>query len=231
VTTLEAAAAPSALSAFRRAWPKLWEQLGRFLLAFAIFAAFLIPSRFDFGGLGNVLILLYQLVIIGPLSFGLYYVYLVAARGGRVEVSDLFLPLQRAFGTCVLTNALLSLVLVVASLPLAVAIMIGLVGQSAGFLAASSVLALLPLFLALRFLFVPYIIVEEDVGALEALQRSWQRTGPIFGQLTVFAALAIAIALAGLALLFVGVIVSVMWCGLALAILYDDLSEVAEPSA
>ena len=229
MTTLEAAETPSVLAAYGRAWGKLWEQFGRLLLTFVVFAAFQIPSSFDLGALGGLLIAVYQLVIVGPLSFGLYYVYLVAARGGRVEVSDLFVPLQRSFLNCVMTNVLLSLVFVLSSLPLAVGILMGLVGQSAAFLALCGVLALLPFFLALRLLFVPYIVVEEDVGPVEALRRSWQRTGPVFGQLVIFGVLAIPIALLGLAVLLVGVIVAVMWCALTLAIFYADVSGDEEP--
>lgn len=84
---------------------------------------------------------------------------------------------------------------------------------------------------ACKLAFVPYLVVERKMYAIEAVKESWRMTSG--HALTVFliGLLSIPIALAGLLCFVVGIIPAIMWIRLAFASLYHAVSQTARPPA
>jgi len=77
--------------------------------------------------------------------------------------------------------------------------------------------------LALRLQFISYVIVEEQPGPLDAVQRSWDITRGVVLDLFLFMLLLIAINLLGLIAMLVGLFISMPVSMLAIAYIYRYL--------
>lgn len=154
------------------------------------------------GSAGSAVSFLYQILVATPISFGAAYAWLRAVRGLKPEVGDLFVPFQRNYISVVLAGVLLEIVVAV------------------GF-----VLLIVPgIVLAVRLAFVPFLVVDEGLGAIQALQESWRRTSGYSWTLFGAALLAIVIVIVGLILLIVGTIPATMLVYLAFASLYAAIT-------
>lgn len=154
-------------------------------------------SRESGPGSGNLLRFGYQVFVYGPLCYGGYFVFLEAARNNRPTFADLFRGFQ-GYWNVVLAN-------------LVVWFIIGF-----GFL-----LLIIPgIIFACKLAFTPYLVMERNMRALEAIKESWRLTRGHAWTVFLIGLLAIPIVLAGLLAFGVGVIVSIMWISLALASLY-----------
>jgi membrane-anchored glycerophosphoryl diester phosphodiesterase (GDPDase) len=78
--------------------------------------------------------------------------------------------------------------------------------------------------LAVRLAFVPFLVVDEGRGPVEALTESWNRTNGYSWTILGAAALAVVIILVGLVLLVVGSIPATMLAYLAFASLYAGVT-------
>ncbi len=146
--------------------------------------------------------MLYQLLIGTPISFGAAYAWLKAARGVKPEVVDLFVPFQRYYISAVLAGLLVEIALVV------------------GF-----ILLVVPgIILAVRLAFVPFLVVDEGLGPMEALFESWRRTSGYSWTLFGAGLLAILVVIVGFILFIVGSIPATMLAYLALASLYAAIT-------
>jgi hypothetical protein len=196
---------PTVGGAYSRAWEILkadfWSLLLVGFVAWLLSAA--IPGVLQrSGGTGGGLSGLYHLLIGAPISFGAAYVWLRAVRGLKPEVSDLFVPFQRNYLSTVLAGLLLYVVVGV------------------GF-----ILLIVPgIILAVRLSFVPFLVVDEGRGPVEALFESWRRTAgygwTIFGAFLV----GVLLVLVGLIILIIGSIPATMLVYLAFASLYAAIT-------
>ena len=140
----------------------------------------------------------YAIFIAGPIGMSTKWAFLKAVRREKVEIKDMFVVFERNYWNAVIAG-------------LVKGIIIGL-----GF-----VMFIVPgIIFACRLTFVPYLIIDQKMEAMEALKASWAMTKghgwTIFGM----ALLAILIVIAGLIVLFFGVIISGMWISAAFAVLY-----------
>lgn len=141
---------------------------------------------------------LYSLVIGTPLTYGLMYIYLRAARGHSPTLGDLFAPFTRAWLPSILAAVLYSILVAI------------------GF-----ILLIIPgIIIGVRLGFVTFLVVDEGLGPVEAIKESWRRTSGHFWTIIGTALLAIPIVLVGILLLIVGVIPAIMWTSLAYATVY-----------
>jgi hypothetical protein len=153
-------------------------------------------------GAGGGLSALYQVLVGTPISFGAAYAWLRAVRGQKPQVSDLFVPFQRNYIGCVLAGLLLEIVLIV------------------GF-----ILLLVPgIILSVRLCFVPFLVVDEGRGPVEALQESWRRTAGYGWTIFGAALLGIVVVIVGFIILIVGSIPATMLVYLAFASLYAAIT-------
>ncbi|HEX8968287.1 MAG TPA: hypothetical protein VF937_10420 [Chloroflexota bacterium] len=145
---------------------------------------------------------LYQILIGTPIFYGAAYAWLRAVRGQKPEVSDLFVPFQRYWLTSVLAGLLTEVIVVV------------------GF-----ILLIVPgIYLAVRLSFVPFIVVDEGRGPVEALTESWRRTEGFFWTIFGSGLLGIVVVIVGFVLLIVGSIPAFMLVYLAFASLYAAIT-------
>ncbi len=198
---------PNVLSSYGNGWRQLWKYFLELLLITIIAGLISLPtgiSEVQDNWIVPVLGLFtvaYTILIEGPIGFGVSFASLKAARGDKLEIKDMF----EAFRNYL--NA------VFASLLVGVIIVFGLV------------LLIVPgIIFACKLAFTPYLVVDRKMEAIEAVKTSWRMTDGYAWDVFLIGLLAIPIGIAGLLALGVGVIVSVMWVGLAFASLYHAVS-------
>jgi uncharacterized membrane protein len=142
--------------------------------------------------------LAYSVFIVGPIGMSTGWVFLKAARREKIEIKDMFSVFERNYWNAVLAGLIKGIIIVF------------------GFF-----LLIVPgIIFACRLAFVKYLIIDENMEAMEALKASWAMTKghgwTIFGM----GLLAFPIFIAGFIMLFVGVFIAGLWVSSAFAVLY-----------
>lgn len=145
---------------------------------------------------------LFSIVVQIVLNLGLIRIYLKVVKGEKTQFSDLYADYQK------------SLIYFAASLVSSVLIVLGIV------------LLIIPgIVLAVRLQFWPYFVVEERIGPIAALKKSWQMTKGHFFRLLIFDILVVVLLnFIGLLLLLVGLMVTAPISLLSLALVYRKLA-------
>lgn len=145
----------------------------------------------------------FWLLVSGPVSYGIYWVFLNAVRNEPFEIKDMFAAFSPNYWNVFVTNVLL-------------AIIIGL-----GF-----VFLIIPgIYLACKLAFVPFLVMDKQMKFSDALSTSWNMTKGYGWTIFLMGLLAIPIAIGGLILFGVGVLISSMWITAAFAALYHVVSK------
>jgi len=127
----------------------------------------------------------YSFFITSPLQYGVAFTYLKAARGEKPEVKDLAKVLEN-YWNIILANLLCGII-----------IGIGLF------------LFIIPgIYFLCKLAFVRYLVVDEKMDTIKALQESWNMTNGHALTIFLMGLLAIPIVIAGLLLFGVGVVFS-----------------------
>ncbi len=148
--------------------------------------------------LGLTFILFFQ----WPLEYGISFVNLKAIRNEKVAVKDMFVVFQN-YWNAVFANLL-------------VAVIVGF-----GFM-----LIFVPgIIFACKLAFVPYLIVDKKMEAVEAVKESWRITAGYSFTIFSIGLLVIFVAILGLLFFGVGIIISIMWIKLAFAAIYYHVSK------
>jgi hypothetical protein len=196
---------PSVGGAYGYAWSILKADFWSLLLIgfVAWLLVFIVSSILNrFGTVGGLLSFLFSVLVAGPISYGAAYAWLRAVRGERPVVDNLFEPFRGYWVRAVLANLLHEIVLVV------------------GF-----ILLIIPgIFLSVRLAFVPFLVVDEGLGPVEALTESFNRTSGHFWMIFGTGLLGILIVIVGFVLLVIGSIPAFMWVYLAFATLYAGIT-------
>jgi len=143
------------------------------------------------------------------LLLGLFKIYLRFRDGETPVLEDLVSGLQRFW------------VLLGAVFVASIAVAMGLV------------LLIVPgIIMLLRLMFLGFVIVDERVGPIDALQRSWDITRGYTMDLFLLFVIMVGINLVGAACLLVGLLVSIPITYLAMAFIYRELKPraVAQPA-
>jgi len=186
---------PSATEAYGFAWAEMKRCFLELLLIGVVWMLLSVPS----GWLGDELLgMAYHVLVLGPVGFGGMYAFLKAARGGTPDVSDMFAAFRGDYWQAVLAGLLMSVLV-----------------------AIGTVLLVVPgIIAAVRLAWVPYLVVDERLAAVDAIKASWERTRGYGMTIFILWLIAIPIVLLGLLALGVGVIVSLMWVQTAAAVMY-----------
>jgi uncharacterized membrane protein len=197
---------PDAGSCYGHAWRKLGPYFGELFLIFIVMILLSIPTagmsiadEMDWYRAFPLFLfsLAYAVAFLWPLEYGVSYAYLKAARGEKVEVKDMFASFQN-YGNAILAHLLTGFV-------------IGI-----GFL-----FFIIPgIIFACKLAFVPYLIVDKKMDALQAFSESWRMTTGHAMTVFLIGFISIFIALAGLICFLVGIIPASMWISLAFASLF-----------
>ncbi len=167
---------------------------------------YFVPVEFTgvaFTGIFNVL---YGLIILTPVSYGINWVYLKALRDEPFKPTDLFFAFQQ------LGNVVLSGILV--------AVIVGL----------GMVMLIVPgIIFACKLAFVPYLVMDEKMDATDAIRKSWKMTEGYTGTIFLMGLTAVFVGLLGLICLIIGIIPAVMWIRMAFASMYLAVAGKATP--
>jgi len=210
---------PGAFECYGHGWRQLWKNFLELFVIFLIFnftsqfaGIFFIPMYFIaffekepnfvvflilFAAIATILSAVFVFLVARPMQFGLSYLNLKASRGEKFEIKELFSPFKD-YGNVVLAGFLTALI----------------VGFGTLFLIIPGII------FACKLIFVPYIVMDKKMPAIDAIKESWKMTDghawTVFGMVL----LAGPIVLAGYICLFVGIIISIMWIYIAIASLY-----------
>lgn len=147
--------------------------------------------------LGLIFILLFE----WPLEYGISFVHLKAARNEKIAVKDMFRVFSNYWNS-VFANLLVSVII--------------------GF---GMVLLIIPgIIFACKLAFVPYLIVDKNMEAVEAVKKSWELTSGYSFTIFIIGFLVIFVAILGLLFFGVGIIISIIWIRLAFAAVYAKVS-------
>jgi len=145
--------------------------------------------------------LAYLVLVQWPVEYGVAFAALKAVRGEHLEVKDMFASFQN-YANVVLANILTGLIIVI-----------------------GIILLIIPgIIFACKLAFVPYLVVDKKMEAIEAVKESWRMTDGHALSVFLIGLLAIFVALAGLICLIVGIIPAIIWIELAFASLYHAVS-------
>jgi uncharacterized membrane protein len=149
---------------------------------------------------------LYGLLVLAPMSWGVYYAFLKAVRGEKVEIRDLFV-FTRNYSNVVLAYLLMNFI-----------IGIGIV------------LLIIPgIIFACKLAFVPYLVIDKNMTAMDALKTSWSMTEGHAMNIFLIGLLAFFISIAGMIVFFVGIIIAAMWIYSALASMFYAVDSKINP--
>ena len=196
---------PGVSSSYGNSWKQLWKYFLELFLIGLIYFVISLPAGIpnwtidptSVAPLWSFFGIIYNLLIAGPVGYGMSFAYLEAARGDKLEIKDMFEAFKN-YWNAVLAGLLVTVIVVI------------------GFF-----LLIIPgIIFACKLAFVPYIVVERKMDAISAVKESWRITDGYALDVFLIGLLGIPIVIAGLICLGVGVIVSIMWINLALASLY-----------
>ena len=149
----------------------------------------------------GILGLAYSLLLVQPVDYGVSFANLRAVRGDKLEIKDMFEAFKN-YVNVVLANLLAGAIIV-----------IGLV------------LLIVPgIIFACKLAFVPYLVVDRKMEAIEAVKESWRMTGGHAWKVFFMGVLAVLLAIAGLICFGVGIVFAIMWIRLAFASLYHAVT-------
>jgi len=201
---------PDATSCYSYAWKQIWKKFLELFLILVIYFLIAIPTGIlsvieEAGGFialyAVIMSILYMLIILNPVDYGVSFAFLKAARNEDIKIQDMFEVFQN-YLNAVLANVLTGIII--------------------GF---GILCCIVPgIILACKLAFVPYLVVDRKLDAIEAIKESWRMTDGHATTVFLIGFLAIFIVIAGLICCFVGVIVSIMLIELAFATLYHVVS-------
>jgi len=209
-----------AFSFYGFAWKKLWKYFLELLLVTIISVIIVIPSAglennashfFDnnfvsidlfiisFQGFGAYLIFViaYMTLLQWPLEYGISYINLQAARDSKFKVTDIFFVFKN-YWNAVFANLL---VITIVGFGILLLIVPGIV-------------------FACKLAFVPYLVVDKKMDAVEAVKESWVLSNGYTGTIFISALTAIFVGLLGLLFFVVGIIVAIIWIRVTFATIY-----------
>ena len=156
----------------------------------------------------NIASFVFYFFIAYPVQIGVLYFTVRIARGDNAELKDIF-EVFNHYGSALLMMILLGLIIGV------------------GFL-----LLIIPgIILGIRLYYTPFVLMEQRLGAVDALKASWEMTRGHGGQIFLMYLLAIPIAIGGMIAMIIGIIPASLWIMLAFAVFYTQINPRAHVPA
>lgn len=206
---------PSIIASYEKGWKLLWGNLGIVLLVWVVSTLISGGVSIVFGylqGSGSISESIISIIwsvgsfifyffIAYPIQIGVIYFMIKIARGDNAELKDIF-EVFNHYGSVLAMMILLGLILL------------------AGF-----ILLIIPgIILGLRLYYTPFVMMEQRLGAIDAIKASWKMTRGHGGQVFLLFLLGIPIAIGGLIALVIGIIPASLWISLAFAVFYTQLN-------
>jgi uncharacterized membrane protein len=202
---------PGIGSALSNGWDSMRSNFLVLFLAVLVIVVFIAPLEFDNNGsLGDASALIqmlstaYALLLYPIVNYGADLIFVKGVRGDAVEVKSIFDGFKNYINV------------VLASL-----LTIGLIG-------IGTIVFLIPgIYVACRLAFVSYLVMDEGLDPIAAVEASWRITRGHAWKIFVLGFISIFIFLFGLLLLIVGVFPALMWIKAAFASLYLAITSQA----
>lgn len=150
----------------------------------------------------QLFVLTYAILFLAPIDYGASFAFLKGVRNEKVEIKDMFSGFENYLNV-VLANILVGF----------------LVGIGIFFLIIPGIIV------ACRLAFVRYLVIDRQLDPIEAIKASWRMTRGHAWTIFFMGLLAIPICIAGIILLGIGLIFSVMWIRCAFASIYYSVSK------
>jgi uncharacterized membrane protein len=150
--------------------------------------------------------MMYILLIMLPVNYGCSWVYLKAVKGESFKVTDIFFAYQ-SFGNVLLANILVFLIV------------------GAGF----AMLIVPGIIFACKLSFVPYLVMDEKMDAIDAVKKSWNMTKGHAGTIFLMGIVSCFVALGGLICFGIGIFPAAIWISLAFAAIYMVVAAKVKP--
>lgn len=150
--------------------------------------------------------LAYAFLFLPVLEFGKDYIFLQAMRDREVDLKTLFEGFKTKYLNIILANLIVFALVILGMMML---IIPGII-------------------VACRLVFVSYLVMDKDMDAMKAVERSWQMTRGHGWQIFGMAILSFFIFIGGLIVFLVGAIVSLMWIHSAFASFYQAVLNKTE---
>jgi len=203
-------------SSFRTSFNFGWKQMWKYFLYLFLVSIIIIVLQFPMGAAdavnkigitaGTIIIQIitffYWLLLFPIFSYGADLLYLRAIRDEEIDLKEMFIGFKNY------VNIILAHLLATA--------IIGL-----GF-----IFFLIPGFIfACRLVFVPYIVMDRNLDAVKAVEKSWKMTAGHGWKIFGMGVVSFFILLLGFIMLFVGIIPAAMWVSSAFASLYHSIDQ------
>ena len=200
---------PTVGASYGMSWEVMKKNFLELLLIIVIYSAISIPAgvtRIGIEasglGVGSVLLglfsLAYTIFVISPVAYGMAYVFLKVTRGEKFDVGDIFTAFNSNYLQVILAN-LLTMAIVIAGI----------------------ILLIIPgIIFACKLAFVPYLVMDKEMEAIDAVKTSWSMTKGHTLTIFLIGLLALPIAIIGLLMLIVGIIPAAIWIEGAFASIY-----------
>lgn len=140
-------------------------------------------------------------LLVPVVSFGEDYLFLKAMREEEFDIKDLFAGFKKQYVDIILAN------LIVFAL------------VALGFL----MLVIPGIIIACRLVFVPYIVMDQKLEPMQAVEKSWNMTKGHGWTIFFMAVASFFIIIGGLICFIAGVFISIMWIHSAFATLYQSV--------
>ncbi len=203
---------PTVGNSYNISWENLKKNFVELLLVTIIAIAIGLPVAIMRGGAeamglgaGGVLLGLFAfafaLFVSAPVSYGVAYVYLQLTRGEKFDVANIFNGFHSNYINVILANLLTGAIVI-----------------------AGIFFLIIPgIIFACKLAFVPYLVMDKNMDAVEAVKTSWDMTKGHTATIFLMGLLALPIAIAGLLMLIVGIIPASMWIEGAFAAIYNTV--------
>jgi hypothetical protein len=161
-----------------------------------------------------------DIVYYTPLLYGLLFIALLAARARQPELANLFIVFKSNYLNVIVVGILFWLIF---SLPTLIIGWILAVVWPLG-IVLTIIWVVVAIILYCRLLFVPFLLTDKRLGAVEAIRTSWEWSRGHALENFLILLLAIPITIAGVIVFVVGVIPAIMWVALAVSSQYHAVS-------
>jgi uncharacterized membrane protein len=154
-----------------------------------------------------------------PITYGLYFVYMTAARGDKVELGNIFAAF-RNYGNVLLIGVLYTVVLG------GISLLLNILSRYLPFLGIplNIIWVIFSIIISCKLAFIPYLLLDRRMSAVDSIKTSWEMTNGHAWKVFFIGLLAIPIFIAGFICLLVGMIISAMWVCMAVGSLYHAVS-------
>ncbi|NQU84770.1 MAG: glycerophosphoryl diester phosphodiesterase membrane domain-containing protein [Mariniphaga sp.] len=138
-------------------------------------------------------------LVVPVISFGEDFLFLKAMREEKIDLKELFRGFTTIYGNIILANLIVSALII-----------LGLI-----------MLIIPGIIIACRLAFVPYIVMDQKLDPMQAVEKSWEMTRGHGWKIFFMAIISFFLIIGGIIFCFVGVFISIMWIHSAHASLYQ----------